>query len=106
MNITVEVNLWRQYRTLPDSNETDPFSYFNDAVYRWYSFDLASETAQRVSEDYTVGVIALSYFKDGIGYMPVQNNTASYIMEVDLNSLETNELFNTSGAAQLFELAE
>ncbi|MEM9341047.1 MAG: DUF4374 domain-containing protein, partial [Bacteroidota bacterium] len=87
-------------------NATDPFSYFNDAVYRWYSFDLASETAQRVSEDYTVGIIALSYFKDGIGYMPVQNNTASYIMEVDLNSLETNELFNTSGAAQLFELAE
>lgn len=97
------------FASVQDTDQLDasnPFSYFNDPVYRWYSFDLVSKTAVRVSSEYTVAVIALSYFEGGMGYIPVQNSSNAYMMEVDLTTLETSRLFNTSGAAMLFELDE
>ena len=88
-------------------NPDNPGSQFLDPVYQWWSFDITTQSAQRVSEDYTVaGVVALSYFKDGIGYLPLQDNTESFILRVDLNTLESSRLFATAGAPQLIELQE
>ncbi|MEM1321580.1 MAG: hypothetical protein AAGG75_15085 [Bacteroidota bacterium] len=85
-------------------NPNDPFSYFNDPIYQWWNFDLSTKTAQKVSEEYTLALIALSYFKDGYGYLPFLNQSESYLMKVDLNTLEATKQFETNGAPQLFEL--
>lgn len=85
----------------------NPFSYYVDPIYQWYSFDLYNPTANAViaSENYTIGAVAaVSVFEDGFGYIPFQDADNSYVMRIDLNTLEDSRYFGTQGVPVLFSL--
>ncbi|MEM1216578.1 MAG: hypothetical protein AAGJ82_12875, partial [Bacteroidota bacterium] len=83
----------------------NPFSYFIDPIYQWWSFDLYNQTATIVTEEYTRAAVAsVTYFEGGFGYVPFEANGEQYVMQVDLNTLETSKLFNTAGTPHLFSL--
>ena len=83
----------------------NPFSYFIDPIYQWWSFDLYNQTAENVAEEYTrAAVAAVTYFEDGFGYVPFEANGEQYVMKVDLSTLETSKQFNTAGTPHLFSL--
>lgn len=90
----------------PDAvNPDDPYSYYSDPVYQWWSFDLYAQTAEIVSESYTRGASAsVCYFEDGVGFVPFEDEDESYVMKVDLESLETSKQFSTVGVPSLFSL--
>ncbi|MCG8310230.1 MAG: DUF4374 domain-containing protein [Cytophagales bacterium] len=86
-------------------NPDDPYSYYIDPIYQWWSFDLNSQTAQIVSESYTRGASAsVSYFEDGIGYIPFEDESESYVMKIDLETLAASKQFSTDGIPHLFSL--
>ncbi|MEM8969404.1 MAG: hypothetical protein AAGE93_23500 [Bacteroidota bacterium] len=83
----------------------NPFSYFIDPIYQWWSFDLYDQTADTVATEYTrAAVAAVTYFEDGFGYVPFEANGEQYVMKVDLSTLETSKQFNTAGTPHLFSL--
>lgn len=85
----------------------NPFSYYVDPIYQWYSFDLYNPTAsaQLASENYTVGAVAAaSIFQDGFGYIPFQDNSDSYVLRIDLETFEDTRYFDTQGVPCLFDL--
>ncbi|MEM7660158.1 MAG: hypothetical protein AAF399_28875, partial [Bacteroidota bacterium] len=83
----------------------NPFSYFIDPIYQWWSFDLYNQTAEIVTEEYTRAAVAsVTYFEDGFGYVPFEAGGEQYVMKVDLNTLETSKQFNTAGTPHLFSL--
>lgn len=90
----------------PDAvDSSNPYSYYVDPVYQWWSFDLYDKTAQIASESYTRGASAsVCYFEDGVGFVPFEDAEESYVMKVDLESLETSKQFNTVGVPSLFSL--
>ena len=83
----------------------NPFSYFIDPVFQWWSFDLYNQTAEIVTEEFTRAAVAsVSYFEDGFGYVPFEAEGENFVMKVDLNTLETSKQFNTVGTPHLFSL--
>ncbi|MEM1406124.1 MAG: hypothetical protein AAGG59_05075 [Bacteroidota bacterium] len=83
----------------------NPFSYFTDPIYQWWSFDLYNQTAEIVAEEYTRAAVAsVTYFENGFGYVPFEANGEQFVMKVDLNTLETSKQFNTAGTPHLFSL--
>ncbi|MEM6842274.1 MAG: hypothetical protein AAF632_08605 [Bacteroidota bacterium] len=86
-------------------NPDNPFSYFIDPIYQWWSFDLYNQTAEIVAEEYTRAAVAsVTYFENGFGYVPFEANGEQFVMKVDLNTLETSKQFNTTGTPHLFSL--
>ncbi|MEM9673589.1 MAG: hypothetical protein AAF992_13435, partial [Bacteroidota bacterium] len=86
-------------------NPDNPFSYFIDPIYQWWSFDLYNQTAEIVTEEYTRAAVAsVTYFEDGFGYVPFEANGEQFVMKVNLNTLETSKQFNTTGTPHLFSL--
>lgn len=85
----------------------NPISYFVDPIYQWYSFDLynPNASAKIASENYTVGAsAAVSIFEDGYGYIPFQDSNESYVLKLNLDTLEDTPYFNTQGVPILFSL--
>ena len=83
----------------------NPFSYFMDPVYQWWSFDLYNQTAALVTEEYSRAAVAsVSYFENGFGYVPFEVDGENFVMKVHLNTLETSKQFNTVGTPHLFSL--
>jgi hypothetical protein len=83
----------------------NPFSYFIDPIYRWWSFDLQNKTAERVSDEYTRGALAsVSFFENEYGYVPYEDETKDFVMRVNLNTMESTKLFDTNGVPHLFGL--
>ena len=86
-------------------NPDNPFSYYVDPVWQWWSFDLYTQTAKLVTEEYTRAASAsVTYFEGGFGYVPFEANGEFFVMKVDLNTLESTKLFNTEGTPHLFSL--
>jgi hypothetical protein len=90
----------------PDAlDPANPFSYYTDPIYQWWSFDLYNQTAEIVSEEYTRAAVAsVSYFEDGFGYVPFEAGGETFVLKVDLNTLESSKQFNTVGTPHLFSL--
>lgn len=83
----------------------NPYSYYYDPIYQWWSFDLNDKTATIVTEEYTRGAFAAkSYFEDGNGYVPFESNGENFVLKVDLNTLETSRHIETVGLPQLYSL--
>ena len=83
----------------------NPYSYYIDPIWQWWSFDLYNQTAELVTEEYTRAAIAsVTYFEDGFGYVPFEANGENFVMKVDLNTLESSKQFSTIGTPHLFSL--
>jgi hypothetical protein len=83
----------------------NPISYYVDPVYQWWSFDLYNKSATIVSENYTRGASAsVCYFSNGQAFVPFENKTESYVMKVDLSSLESSRQFGTVGVPSIYSL--
>lgn len=83
----------------------NPYSYFVDPIFQWWSFDLYSKTAKIVTKEYTKGAVAaVSYFEDGSGYIPFESKGENFVMKVNLETLETTKHFETTGLPQLYSL--
>ncbi|TRX54328.1 hypothetical protein FNH22_19625 [Fulvivirga sp. M361] len=83
----------------------NPFSYFVDPIFQWWSFDLKNKTASVVTEEYTRGALAaVSYFENGFGYVPFESNGENFVMKVDLDKLSATKQFETVGLPQLYSL--
>jgi len=91
-----------------DPDALDPknsWSYFVDPVYQWWSFDLYNLTAELVTEEYTRAALAsVTYFENGFGYVPFEANGETFVMKVNLSTLEASKQFNTVGIPHLFSL--
>lgn len=76
----------------------NPWSYYIDPIFQWWSFDLQTQTAVLVTDQYTKGALAAKcLFEDGVAYVPFENNEESYLMKVDLATMTTSKTFNTAG---------
>ncbi|MEM6644364.1 MAG: hypothetical protein AAF616_15400 [Bacteroidota bacterium] len=83
----------------------NPFSYFVDPIFQWWSFDLYNKTATLVAEEYSrAALAAVSYFEGDFGYVPFESNGLNYVMKVDLNTLETSKHIETVGLPALYSL--
>ncbi|MEM7108562.1 MAG: DUF4374 domain-containing protein [Bacteroidota bacterium] len=83
----------------------NPFSYFTDPIFQWWSFDLNDQSASIVTEEYTRGALAAkSYFEAGSGYVPFESNGENFVLKVDLSTLEATKHFETVGLPQLYSL--
>ncbi|WP_438712339.1 DUF4374 domain-containing protein [Aquimarina muelleri] len=83
----------------------NPYSYYIDPISQWYKFNLYDKTAQIVNDQYTKGSLAtITYSENGKIYIPYENKTESYILEVDSNTLESNKVITTAGTPGVYKL--
>ncbi len=86
-------------------NPDNPYSYYTDPIAQWYKFNLYDKTAQKVNDEYTIGAMASNiYFEKGKAYIPYVNKTASYIKEIDINTLKSKKMFTTAGIPRILKL--
>ncbi len=90
------------YATSIDVAKIDPkndWSFYVDPISQWYKFNLASKTAKKVSEAYTKGSnSAITHIENGKVYIPIENKTENYVLEVNNSSLETKKTISAAGA--------
>lgn len=85
-------------------NPDDPYSFYLDPIAQWYQFNLYDKTAKQVNDTYTKGAWASKIlFDQNKAYIPYQNKTESYFLEVDMTSMKSNKKFSTVGAPILFK---
>ncbi|NQX86437.1 MAG: DUF4374 domain-containing protein [Flavobacteriaceae bacterium] len=85
---------------------SNPFSFNNDPVFRWWSFDLNTKTATQVSNIYTnAGKAAGCYFENGYAYIPYFTSDSNYINKVNLNNFNDNlKAVTTTGFPNIYKL--
>ncbi|MEM9389937.1 MAG: hypothetical protein AAGA02_05655 [Bacteroidota bacterium] len=83
----------------------NPFSYFVDPIFQWWSFDLYDQSAIIVTEEYSRGALAaVSYFNEDSGYIPFESSGENFVMKVDLTTLEAVQHIETVGLPALYDL--
>lgn len=83
----------------------NPWSYYIDDLAQWYKFDLYNKKATLVDAAYTKGVYAAKvHFESGKAYIPYQTKAKDYVIETDVNTLESKTIFTTEGAAEIIQL--
>ena len=83
----------------------NPYSYYVDPIAQWYKFNLSNKSAQKVSDEYTMGSLASGVFiENGKAYISYKNKTESHVKEVDIKTLENKKLFTTAGSSRIFKL--
>ena len=83
----------------------NPYSHYLDPIYQWYKFNLKNKTAKRVNDKYTkAALVSRILFEDGKAYIPYENKTESYILEVDINTLKSKRVISVFGSPILFKL--
>ncbi|OED48636.1 hypothetical protein AB832_00190 [Flavobacteriaceae bacterium (ex Bugula neritina AB1)] len=96
------------YATSIDFSKIDPenpWSFYIDPISQWYKFNLTSKTAEKVSDQYTKGSnTAITYNENGKVYIPIENNTENFVLELDNSTLESRRTLTTAGATVLVKL--
>ncbi|MDR7131242.1 hypothetical protein J2X69_003603 [Algoriphagus sp. 4150] len=86
-------------------NPENPWSYYLDPIFQWWSFDLYSKSAERVSSQLTKGALsARCVFEGNNAYVPFETNEESYIMKINLGSMTSSKTFSTNGSPVLMGL--
>lgn len=96
------------YATSIDFSKIDPnnsLSFYVDPISQWYKFNLASKTAKKVTEQYTKGSnTAITYSENGKVYIPIENKTENFVLEVNNSTLESKKTLTTGGATVIVKL--
>lgn len=80
-------------------------SLFTDPLSIWYSLNLYTKTAKKVSDLYTRGALNGNSYQEGDKvYLPYSDKKEDYIMVYDLKTEKTKKLFKTAGSPMIFKL--
>lgn len=98
------------YAAVMDPSQIDPnnpLSYYTDPIFKWWQFDLYNTSAKAKiinTAKFCKGAASTnSYFEGDNAFIPFADNTESYTIQVNINSLEQKKLFNTNGIPLLFK---